>query len=141
MGGGEIGVLHVVVLHRAKASLQPIDRIRYSQVDWLDDGSGFFYSRLREGYDTLPPAEKFGDRARYFRSLTGTGTDQGIQSPLDLGPQAADLCRGQCIFQIPANEPRRPSFTSASSAISPLMSRPSTKRWPAQHVAPSAGRG
>jgi hypothetical protein len=57
-GGGEIGTLHVVDLASGKEVIKPIDRIRYASVSWLDDGSGFFYSRLREGYDTLPATER-----------------------------------------------------------------------------------
>jgi prolyl oligopeptidase len=68
-GGGEIGVLHVVDVASGKALTAPIDRIRYSGVSWLDDGSGFFFSRLREGYDRLPASERFGDTGRHFLAL------------------------------------------------------------------------
>ena len=68
-GGGEIGTLHVVDVATGKELITPIDRIRYASVAWLDDGSGFFFARLREGYDKLPPGERFGDRATHFLSL------------------------------------------------------------------------
>ena len=79
-GGGEIGTLHVVDVASGKALTAPIDRIRYAEVNWLDDGSGFFYSRLREGYEKLPPGEKFADRAVHFHALDKAGTDRRVFS-------------------------------------------------------------
>jgi prolyl oligopeptidase len=87
-GGGEIGTLHVIDVATGKPVVAPIDRIRYANVSWLDDGSGFFYSRLREGYETMPPGEKFADRALHFHALDGAGTDRRVFSPgfnADLG--------------------------------------------------------
>lgn len=69
VGGGEIGVLHVVDVASTKPLLEPIDRIRFASASWLADGSGFFYSRLREGYEAMAPTERFADRSRHFRSL------------------------------------------------------------------------
>ena len=80
-GGNEIGTLQVVDLASGKALLPPIDRIRYAGVSWLDDGSGFFYSRLREGWDTLPPTERFNDRTRHFRTLAKPDADTKVFSP------------------------------------------------------------
>ena len=87
-GGTEIGTLHVVDVESGKPLVAPVDRIRYASVNWLDDGSGFFYSRLREGYDKLPPGEKFADRAVHFHALDRAGTDRRVFSPrlnADLG--------------------------------------------------------
>ena len=81
-GGGEIGTLHVVDLATGKPVIEPIDRIRYASVSWLDDGSGLFYSRLREGYEKYPVAERFDDRARHFRSLADPQSDRNVFSPL-----------------------------------------------------------
>ena len=81
VGGGEIGDLHVVDLETGKPLVDPIDRIRYAGVSWLDDGSAFFYSRIREGYEKLPPTERFADRARHYRALDAAGTDRKIFSP------------------------------------------------------------
>jgi prolyl oligopeptidase len=81
VGGGEIGTLHIVDLATGKELIPPLDRIRYSSVSWLDDGSGFFYSRLVEGYDKLPPTERFGDHTRHFRALDAQGTDRKVFSP------------------------------------------------------------
>jgi prolyl oligopeptidase len=69
VGGSEIGELHVVEVQTGRAVVAPIDRIRFAAVSWLRDGSGFFFQRLREGYDTLPPTEKFGDRTTWFFSM------------------------------------------------------------------------
>jgi prolyl oligopeptidase len=80
-GGGEIGTLHVIDLASGREIVSPIDRIRYASVSWLDDGSGFFYSRLREGYEKLPPTQRFGDRTRHYRALDAAGTDRAIMSP------------------------------------------------------------
>ncbi len=80
VGGGEIGTLHVIEVTTGEPVVEPVDRIRYATTAWLDDGSGFFYSRLVEGYEKLPPGERFRDRTRHFRSLTG-GVDRAILSP------------------------------------------------------------
>ena len=80
-GGGEIGTLHVVDVASGKPLTPPIDRIRYASVSWLEDGSGFFYSRLREGYESMSPGEKFADRAQHFHALDGKGTDRRAFSP------------------------------------------------------------
>jgi prolyl oligopeptidase len=71
-GGAEIGELHVVEVATGRAVMPPIDRIRGASVSWLEDGSGFFYSRLREGYNRGPRGERFNDTARHFRALDGT---------------------------------------------------------------------
>ncbi len=63
-----------------KPVIEPIDRIRYAGTAWLDDGRGFFYSRLVEGYEKLPQGERFRDRTRHFRSLAD-GSDRPILSP------------------------------------------------------------
>ena len=81
-GGGEIGTLHVVDLESGKALVEPIDSIRYASVTWLDDGSGFFYSRLREGWEKYPEAERFDDRTRHFRSIADPKSDRTVFSPL-----------------------------------------------------------
>lgn len=80
-GGGEIGTLHVVDLASGKELIAPIDRIRYSEVSWLDDSTGFFYSRLREGYEKLSATERFGDRARHYRNLAAPDADKRVFSP------------------------------------------------------------
>jgi prolyl oligopeptidase len=100
-GGGEIGTLHVVDVASGKDLITPIDRIRYASVSWLDDGSGFFFARLREGYEKLPPEERFGDRASHFLSLDapqvpvtvlGTSNNPELKLPVYASP---------IVFQIP----------------------------------------
>ena len=71
-GGSGIGELHVVEVATGRAVMPPIDRIRGASVSWLEDGSGFFYSRLREGYERGPRGERFNDTARHFRALDGS---------------------------------------------------------------------
>jgi prolyl oligopeptidase len=78
-GGAEIGVLHVIDVASGRELMPPIDRIRYAGASWLDDGSGFFYGRLRAAYDKLPPGERFGDRTTHFRSLAD-GSDRAVFS-------------------------------------------------------------
>ena len=72
-GGGEIGTLHVIDVATGRELTPPADRIRYAGVNWLEDASGFFYGRLRDGYDKLPAATRFGDRTTHFRSLVDGG--------------------------------------------------------------------
>ena len=81
-GGGEIGTLYVVDLASGKQLVEPIDRIRYAGVSWLLDGSGFFYARLRENYQSYPEGERFDDATRHFRSLADPKSDRKVFSPL-----------------------------------------------------------
>ena len=76
IGGGEIGHLYVVDVNSGVHRIEPIGAIRYAAVSWLDDSSGFFYSRLRPDYAQLPAADRFGDRARHFRSLAASNPAQ-----------------------------------------------------------------
>lgn len=104
VGGGEIGTLHVVDVASGRPLVEPIDRIRYSGTSWLEDGSGFFYSRLREGYESMPAAIRFQDRTRHFRSLGEDGVDRRVFSPslnadLGLPPYASGV-----VFQVPGTE-------------------------------------
>ncbi len=79
-GGSEIGSLHVIDVGSGRALTPAIDRIRYAEVAWLQHGSGFFYSRLRENFDKLPPEQRFGDRTRHYRALDDAGTDRPVMS-------------------------------------------------------------
>jgi prolyl oligopeptidase len=100
-GGGEIGTLHVVDLDSGKELITPVDGIRYSNVAWLDDSSGFFYSRLKDGYEKLPPQQRFADRTRHFRSLAAPAADRRVFSA-SLNPELKlpDYASGH-VFQIP----------------------------------------
>jgi len=103
-GGGEIGTLHVVDLATGKELIAPIDRIRYANVAWLDDGSGFFFARLREGFDKLPAEQRFGDRATHFVSLDSPAAERKVFSAshnADLGlPDYASAY----VYQIPGTK-------------------------------------
>lgn len=103
-GGGEIGVLHVVDVASGRALVPPIDRIRYASVSWLEDGTGFFYSRLREGYEKLPPAERFGDRTRHFRGLDDAGTDRPVMSPTRNPELALPIYANAFVLQLPGTQ-------------------------------------
>ncbi len=72
VGGGEIGAMRIIEVDAGKLLAGPIDRIRHSSASWLPDSQALFYSRLREGYEKLPPTERFGDTQRLYRALDGT---------------------------------------------------------------------
>ena len=103
VGGSEIGLLHVVDVASGKPVIEPIDRIRFSSVRWLDDSSGFFYSRLREGYEKLPPTERFGDRTRYFRSIKNADHRPVFSPTLNAGLKLPIYASGT-VFQIPGTQ-------------------------------------
>lgn len=84
VGGQEIGTLHLIDVATGRALIEPIDRIRYSGVSWLEDGSGFFYSRLAAGYEKQPPGKRFEDRTAHFHDLRapgGAAADRPVFSP------------------------------------------------------------
>lgn len=103
-GGGEVGTLHVVDLASGKELLKPIDRIRYAVVSWLDDGSGFFYSRIKEGWDKLPATERFGDRARHFRALDKPEVDAKVFSPILNADLKLPIYANGDVMQIPGTQ-------------------------------------
>ncbi|MGZ9058094.1 MAG: prolyl oligopeptidase family serine peptidase [Burkholderiaceae bacterium] len=103
VGGSEIGLLHVVDVASGKPIIEPIDRIRFSSVSWLDDNSGFFYSRLREGYEKLSPTERFGDRTRHFRSIKGA-EHRAVFSPTMNADLKLPIYANGTVFQIPGTQ-------------------------------------
>lgn len=80
-GGGEIGVLRVIEVATRKEVTPAIDRMRFGSVGWLRDGSGFFYVRLAEGYETRPRAERFMDNLTYLRRLAAPAIDKAVFGP------------------------------------------------------------
>jgi len=58
--------------------LPPIDRIRFAGVSWRENGSGFFFSRLRPGYETMKSTERFADTGRYYLDLKQPNPDHLI---------------------------------------------------------------
>ena len=100
VGGSEIGELHLMDVQTGQDIAPPIDRIRFADVGWLRDGSGFFFSRLREGYDKLPDTEKFGDRTTHFFAVA-TRQTRPVFSPLRNDELKLPLFAGGSIVEIP----------------------------------------
>jgi len=82
VGGSEIGTMHVVDLATGREAVPPVDRIRYASPIWLPDGSGLFYSRLRENFESYPVEERFDDHATHLLSLGKPVVDRRVFSPL-----------------------------------------------------------
>lgn len=80
-GGAEIGTLHVIDVESGKEAMPAIDRIRGGGASWLPDGSGFFYSRLAEGWEQRPRAERFLDNTVYLRRLADPSKDVAVFGP------------------------------------------------------------
>lgn len=81
-GGTEIGKMHVIDAVTGKEIEPPIDAIRGGgSVSWLEDGSGFFYTRLRPDWASVPATERFLDNLRYFRKLGARGLDPAVFGP------------------------------------------------------------
>ncbi len=81
-GGTEIGTMHVIDAVTGKEVEPPIDAIRGGgSVAWLDNASGFFYTRLRPDWASVPATERFLDNLRYFRKLGATGKDPAVFGP------------------------------------------------------------
>ena len=91
VGGSEIGTMHVVDLASGREVVPPVDRIRYASPIWLPDGSGLFYSRLRENYESYPVEERFDDHATHFLALTDPPVDRKVFSALS--DRELDLAR------------------------------------------------
>ena len=103
LAGSEIGQLHVIDVASGEPVIEPIDRIRFAGVSWLDDSSGFFYFRLREGYEKLPPTERFGDTTRHFRSIKNAD-HRPVFSPTLNADLKLPTYAGGFIFQIPGTQ-------------------------------------
>ena len=81
-GGTEIGKMHVIDAVTAKEVEPAIDAIRGGgSVAWLEDGSGFFYTRLRPDWASVPATERFLDNLRYLRKLGAKGEDPAVFGP------------------------------------------------------------
>ncbi len=80
-GGAEIGTLHLIDTETGKEVMPPIDRIRGGGANWLDDGKGFFYSRLAADWEKRPRAERFLDNTVYLRRLDDPSTDVAVFGP------------------------------------------------------------
>lgn len=80
-GGGEIGSLRVIETATRKEVTPPIDRIWLGVTGWLEDGSGFFYVRLAEGYEKRPRAERYLDSHNHLRRLADPAADVAVFGP------------------------------------------------------------
>lgn len=103
VGGGEIGTLHVIDVASGRDLIEPIDRIRYASASWLADGSGLFYTRLRENYDKLPPTERFQDTARHFRGFDPSVDRRVFSASLNSELKLPTYAVGD-VFQIPGTQ-------------------------------------
>lgn len=86
--GAEIGTLRVIETATGKEVTPRIDRVRGGGGSWLPDGSGFFYSRLVEGYEKRPRAERYMDALTWFRRLDAPDKDFAVFGP-GLHPEVA----------------------------------------------------
>ena len=84
VAGAELGTLHVIDVASGRALSEPRPGVRYPQVSWRSDSSGFFYTRLRDGWQALPPAQRLLNQTRHFRDLglaaDGSATDRLVMS-------------------------------------------------------------
>ena len=99
--GSEIGTLHVIDTTTLKEVIPAVDRIRFGEASWLEDGSGFFYSRLRPDYETVPRAERFLDNLTYLRLLKAPEKDASVFGP-GLHPEVSiERSAGGAVFVVP----------------------------------------
>jgi prolyl oligopeptidase len=100
-GGGEIGAIRVIETATRKEVTPPIDRVWFGVSSWLEDGSGFFYLRLAEGYDKRPRAERFLDGRTYLRRLAEPAKDAAVFGP-GLHPEVdIERSAGGAVFPVP----------------------------------------
>ncbi len=100
-GGGEIGTMQVIDVDSGRDLVPSVDRIRYAEAHWLDDGSGLFYLRLREGYEKLPEADRFGDHTAHFLDVDGGGTDRPVLSASRNPELGLPTYATPVVFQVP----------------------------------------
>ncbi len=75
-GGTEESVLRVMNVATGEVVDGPIDRTRYMQVAWLNDESGYYYTR-RLAPELLPPDQRQFHRRVYLHRL-GTNPDHDV---------------------------------------------------------------
>jgi prolyl oligopeptidase len=103
-GGTEIGTLRVLDVATGKEVMPRIDRIRGGSPTWLPDGSGLFYTRLAEGYEKRPRAERFMDELTYLRRLDAPGKDVAVFGP-GLHPEVSIERSAGAVVGIVADQP------------------------------------
>lgn len=80
-GGAEIGTMHVIEVATGKEVTPPIDRNHSDAANWLEDGSGFFHTRMPADWEKRPRAERFLDNVVYLRRLADPGHDVAVFGP------------------------------------------------------------
>ena len=100
-GGSEIGDLRVIDVATRKEVTPAIDRVRFGQAGWLEDGSGFFYARLAEGYETRPRAERFMDMRTHLRRLAAPDLDVAVFGAGMYGEVAMSRSDSGFTYEIP----------------------------------------
>ncbi|MEN9628215.1 MAG: Prolyl endopeptidase [Pseudomonadota bacterium] len=80
-GGAEIGTLHVIDTETGRELMPPIDRIRGGLVQWAEDGSAFFVSRLAPGWEQRPRVERFMDNTVYLKRLADPAAETAVFGP------------------------------------------------------------
>ena len=80
-GGSEIGSLLVLDVRTRELVDAPIDRARYPSPQWLDDGRGFFYTRLRPDEGDVPREQRFQNVRTYLHMLGANGDDRAVLGP------------------------------------------------------------
>ena len=67
-GGTETSDLHVLEVDSGQSVGQPIPRVRWTNPQWLKDGSGFYYTRPREP-EGIGPGEEVYHRRVFYHPL------------------------------------------------------------------------
>ena len=67
-GGTETSDLHVLEVDSGESVGQPIPRVRWTNPQWLKDGSGFYYTRPREP-EGIGPGEEVYHRRVFYHQL------------------------------------------------------------------------
>ena len=80
-GGAEIGTLHVIDTETGRELMPAIDRIRGGLMQWAEDGSAFFVSRLAPGWEQRPRAERFMDNTVYLKRLADPAAETAVFGP------------------------------------------------------------
>ncbi|TDP72268.1 prolyl oligopeptidase family serine peptidase [Roseateles toxinivorans] len=103
-GGAEQGTLHVIDLATGRALIEPVTGVRYPQVSWRGDSSGFFYTRLREGYGEMSQAQRQLDQQRRYRTLDGEAGDRFVMSASQAPELGLPNFTHPGVFEIPGTE-------------------------------------
>ena len=99
--GSEIGTLHVIDTATLEEVIPAVDRIRGGGPAWLEDGSGFFYTRLAQDYEKRPRAERYLDNITYLRRIADPDNDRAVFGP-GLHPEVAiERSAGAYVAKVP----------------------------------------